>query len=218
MEVGQNVPSPKPFGDQIAADVADLLNRGGRILRGWNAHWMLKNADRFVYELLKDSHREIFASTEQHDFAAWLSKQSPRSLHDYARPACGDVVEVITHDLLAEAVAGNVGINDPTPFGAVLADQVADALDRGVAVTYTHRDYCGMGMVRRPGGYTYGQVYDGDLLDGTVFPTRAAFVAWLADQSDATLSGREGPLPFDWDNQRITRVRLLEALAPPIPE
>jgi len=37
--------------------------------------------------------------------------------------------------------------------------------------------------------------------------------AWLAQQSDETLSGREGPSPFDWDNQRITRKRLLEAIA-----
>ena len=120
---------------------------------------------------------------------------------------------MITHDLLAEAVAGNLGINDPTPFGATLANQVADALDRGVAMTYKHRDYCGMGLLRRPDGYAYGPVYDGDLIDGTVFPTHAAFVAWLAEQSDVTLSGRDGAMPFDWDDQRITRARLLDALA-----
>jgi hypothetical protein len=218
MEAEENAPSPKQFGDQIAADVADLLSRGGRVLWGWNAHWMLKKGDRFVYELLKDSRQEIFASADQQAFAAWLSRQSPRSLHEHARPACGDAVEVVTHDLLAEAVAGNSGINDATPFGAMLAGQLADALDRGVAVTYVHRDYCGMGLVRRPDGYAYGPVYDGDLLDSTVFPTRAAFIAWLAVQSDATLSGRDGPAPFDWDNQRITRARLLDALKAPTPE
>lgn len=218
MEVGQNTPSAEQFGDQIAGDVADLLKRGGRVLWGWNAHWMLKKGDRFVYELLKDARQEIFASAEQPAFVAWLAKQSPRSLHAYARPASQDAVEIITHDLLAQAVTGNLGINDPTAFGAALANQVADALDRGVAMTYAHRDYCGMGLVRRPSGYAYGPVYDGDLLDGTVFATRAAFVAWLADQSDATLSGRDESSPFDWDNQRITRARLLDALAAAKPE
>lgn len=212
METGENTPSAEPFGDEIGAGVADLLSRDGRVLWGWNAHWMLKKGDQFVYELLKDTRREIFATADQQAFAAWLSKQSPRSLHAHVRPACHDIVEVITHDLLAEAVAVNLGINDPAPFGAALANEVADALDRGATVMNVHRDYCGMGLARRSGGYAYGPVSDGELIESMVFATRAEFVAWLADQSDATLSGRDGPSPFDWDNQRLTRSRLLTAL------
>lgn len=205
--------STLPFGEPIAERVADLLGRGGRILWGWNAHWMRKKGDRFVYEQLKDSTRDIFASSDRQAFARWLSRQSPRSLHDCIRPTCTDSVEEISHAYLAEALACDRGVNDPAPFGTDLAEALADALDRGVSVLYVHRDYCGMGLSRRSGGYAYGPVYDGDLQDEMLFSTRAQLTAWLAQQSDETLSGREGPSPFDWDNQRITRKRPLEAIA-----
>ena len=205
-------PSTELFGEEIAAGVAALLNRDGRILWGWSSHWMLKKGDRLVYELLKDNRREVFASPQQKAFAAWLAQQSPRSLDDYVRPNCHDTIEVITHEVLTEAVAGNVGVNDSEPYGAALALQVVDALDRGVSVTYLHRDYCGMGLGRGDGGYLYGTVNDGHLFDDTVFATREAMVAWLARQSDATLSGREWDQPFLQNNQRITRARLIEAI------
>lgn len=206
-------PSARPFGDAIAAAVADLLDRGGRILWGWNAHWMLKKGDRFVYERLKDTPEEIFAAPQKAAFAAWLAQQSPYSLDAHVRPACQDTVEVITHALLADAVAQDAGINDPTPYGPALAREVAEALDRGAAMMHAHRDYGGMGLARRGDGYAYGPVYDGELMEERVFPTKAAFVTWLAAQSDATLSGREAPSPFDWDNQRITRARLRAVIA-----
>ena len=201
----------KPFGPALAAGVADLIDRGGRVLWGWNAHWMLKKGDRLVYEALKDRHRELFSAPDRKAFAAWLAQQSPRSLDDLVRPGCSDMVEPITADLLAEAVAENRGINDPTPYGAALANAVAEALERGVTIAYAHRDYGGMGLARRADGYAYGPVFDGDVQDGAIYPTQAAFVAWLAAQSDATLAGRDAPSPFDWDNQRLTRARLIEA-------
>jgi hypothetical protein len=72
-----------------------------------------------------------------------------------------------------------------------------------------------MGLQRRGEEYHYSEVFDGYLRGGRVFQTRAAFVSWLAEQSDDSLSGRDGPLPFEWDNQRITRARLLEAITTP---
>ena len=210
-------PSTEPFGRGIAHGVADLLDRDGRILWGWCSHWMLRKGDRLVYELLKDDRREVFASPTKSEFAAWLAQQSPRSLDDYVRPASHDTIELITHELLKGAVANNAGVNDPTPYGEALAGQVVDALDRGITVAYRHRDYCGMGLGRGDRGYIYGSVYDGDLSEETSFPTREALAAWLARQSDATLSGREVQLPFEWDNQRITRARLLEAVASAAP-
>lgn len=209
--------SALPFGKDIADGVVDLLDRDGRILWGWCSHWMLKKGNRLVYELLKDAQREVFATPQKRDFAVWLAQQSPQSLDNHVRPACNDTIEVITHELLAEAVANNAGVNDPTPYGATLAGQVVDALDRGVTVAYAHRDYCGMGLGRGDSGYVYGPVHDGQLLEETVFETREALAAWLAQQSDATLSGRESPLPFEWDNQRLTRTRLLEAVATAAP-
>jgi hypothetical protein len=210
-----SAPSSLPFGDALASLVVELLARQGLVLWGWNAHWMLMKGDRFVYELLKDTRREVFATADRSAFTAWLAQQSPQTLNDHVRRQCNDTVELITHNLLAEAVAAQSGVNDPTPYGAALANAVADALDRGVAVTYTHRDYCGMGLCRTGGDYEYGPVYDGNLYDGAKFPTHDAFVAWLAAQSDATLAGREDPAPFNWDNQRITRARLMEAIAGP---
>ena len=207
--------SRKPYGEALAAEVADLLDRGGRVLWGWNAHWMLKKGDLLVYELLRPGRQEVFTAPDKAAFAAWLAKQSPRTLSDHVRRAYNDNGEVISHALLAEAVADNAGVNDPTPFGVELASAVADALDRGVRVTYEHRDYCGMGLERSGDEYHYGEVFDGYLRGDRVFLNRAAFVSWLAEQSDESLSGREGALPFEWDNQRITRARLLEAVARP---
>ena len=207
--------SIEPFGDEIAAGVADLLDRDGHVLWGFSSHWMLKKGDRLVYELLKDERREIFASSQKKEFAAWLAKQSPRSLDDHVRPTCHDTIEIITHDVLAEAVASGASVNDPTPYGIALASQVADALDRGVTVTYDHRDYCGMGLARAGADYLYGTVNDGHLFDDMVFASREALVAWLAQQSDLALAGREASSPFYWNNQRVTRARLLEANANP---
>jgi hypothetical protein len=206
-------PSHLPFGDALAARVVDHLARQGLVLWGWCAHWMLMKDDRFVYEVLKDTRREVFAAADKAAFAAWLAQQSPQSLDDHVRPQCSDTVEQITHEHLSEAVTTQAGVNDPTPYGAALANAVADALDRGVILAYSHRDYCGMGLCRTDAGYDYGPVYDGLLYDTTTFPTRAAFVAWLAGQSDATFAGRDDPSPFNWDNQRITRARLTEAIA-----
>ena len=210
--------SPQPFGKEIAGGVADLLDRDGRILWGYCSHWMLKKGDRLVYELLKDARREVFATPQKNEFAAWLAQQSPQSLDDHVRPTCHDTIEVITHELLAEAVAHNAGVNNPTPYGAALAGQIVDALDRGITVAHSHRDYCGMGLGRGDSGYVYGPVYDGQLFKEAVFKTREELRAWLARQSDATLSGRELAQPFEWDNQRLTRVRLLEAIATTAPD
>lgn len=205
--------SATPFGPALAADVADLLDRGGIVLAGWCAHWMRKADGRFVYERLKDAREEIFAAPDKAAFADWLAEQSPISLHAEVRPHCNDVIEAITAALLTQAVATDAGVLDRTPYGAALADQVADALDRGVALKYEHRDYCGMGLERGDGGYRYGPVMDGEIYGGEVFLSRADFVAWLAAQSDVSLSGRENAEPFVWDNQRITRARLLRAIA-----
>lgn len=104
-----------------------------------------------------------------------------------------------------------------------LAEQVAAALQAGRTLAAYHRDYCGMGLEYVRGQFFYGEVWDGQLRDwntlenraATVltFPHQAAFVAWLSTQSDTTLSCREKPLPFYWDNQTITRQRLVAFVA-----
>lgn len=109
------------------------------------------------------------------------------------------------------------------PFGAELASRVANRLERGDALCYRHREYCGPGLRYCAPRYLYGEAFDGavrtpeDLatsgadpknIEHRVFDARADFVAWLATQSDDMLAGSELPDPWLRGNQRITRARL----------
>lgn len=111
---------------------------------------------------------------------------------------------------------------DTTPYGTALAECVAAKLERGKCVTDHHRDYCGMGLWFIQGHYCYDESWDGQPPDlefmlapntrgGRVFAERAAFVEWLAAQSDHSLAGfeKEG---FFHQNSTITRKRLWEQL------
>jgi hypothetical protein len=109
------------------------------------------------------------------------------------------------------------------PYGPGLASKVADLLQRGQAVVYGHQDYCGTGLRYIDGRFVYDEVWGGELacmrerppaFDRAlkVFPDRATFVAWLAQQCDQSLSGRDRTDPFFWNNQRITRTRLERAV------
>ncbi|MEN9865553.1 MAG: hypothetical protein RL748_1143 [Pseudomonadota bacterium] len=113
-------------------------------------------------------------------------------------------------------------------FGLALANAVADRLSSGAILAYTHREYCGTGLAFENGAFIFGEVYDGQLPSPTQvlnmqergesveyqsFASRADFVAWLAAQSDDSLSGQN--LAQDWQrgNQRLTRQRLQEFIA-----
>ena len=97
---------------------------------------------------------------------------------------------------------------DTTPYGAALAGQVAAALRNGRSLGHSHRDYCGMGLDHRDGQFRYGSLWDGFLEPKRTFADEAAFVQWLAAQSDYTLAGLESKDPWAWDNQTVTRRRL----------
>jgi hypothetical protein len=182
------------------------------VLRGSSSHWLVKVGREFRYEVLKQQRRAVFATSDAEAFSAWLAQQSPRSLDEVVRAESNDTIDIITPELLEDAVSSQAGVLDPKPYGNSLAGRFASALDRGVSLVYDHRDYCGMGLVKTSVGYAYCVVSDGQPDPVQSFPTRAAFVAWLASQSDVTLSGRESSEPFDWDNQRVTRARLLGVL------
>lgn len=104
-------------------------------------------------------------------------------------------------------------------YGQALAEQVAAALLSGRILASYHRDYCGMGLQHLNGLFVYGEVWDGQLQSWNTFENRAAsvvtfqdptaFVAWLGTQSDATLGRRDMAESFYWNNQTITRQRLL---------
>ena len=87
---------------------------------------------------------------------------------------------------------------------------MADALTRRGFLGYEHRDYCGLGLEYKSGKYHYGSIWDGILEPRRTFSDRPAFVAWLAAQSDAALSQVNQRDEWLWDNQTLTRQRLLE--------
>lgn len=99
-----------------------------------------------------------------------------------------------------------------TPYGADLARQVADAVARGGTLAPSHRDYCGMDFHYRNQQFCYGEVWDGNYMEKPQrsFGTREKFAHWLAQQSDHSLSRAEEADPWYWDNQTITRQRLLD--------
>ncbi|MET3133091.1 hypothetical protein AAKU55_003373 [Oxalobacteraceae bacterium GrIS 1.11] len=105
--------------------------------------------------------------------------------------------------------------------GPDLANAVAARLEAGQMLCYSHPEYCGMGLRHTDGVFLYGEVQDGEMMSQSqslqagadrgqllAFASRAQFVAWLAAQSDLSLSGRE--LPQEWlrENQRLTLERL----------
>ncbi len=107
--------------------------------------------------------------------------------------------------------------------GQELARAVAQALQGGKILAETHRDYCGIGLAWLQGQFICAEVFDGEITtpqmaqnmrsrgenpEFQAFPDEAAFFAWLAAQSDASLSGRELPNSWAHDNQRLTIARL----------
>ncbi|NMO17232.1 hypothetical protein HPC49_22810 [Pyxidicoccus fallax] len=112
------------------------------------------------------------------------------------------------------------------PYGRRLANKVADTLGRCHGICYDHIDYCGVGLFKRGKKFIYDHVYygvpefeeNGAPQEGiAVFQDRESFVDWLSRQSDESLSGRDQPDPFYFNNQRITRARLKDAVAGYIP-
>lgn len=102
---------------------------------------------------------------------------------------------------------------DSTPYGLTLAAQVAARLDQGIMLGHSRRGYGGMGLARGAGTeYQYGEVWDGALSPSQTFPGWAAFVAWLAAQSDFSLAGPAGSTSSSDDNQALTRQRLTELI------
>lgn len=110
-------------------------------------------------------------------------------------------------------------------YGRELAGKVAEKLKRdpiklnedGYYVgsggfRLSHRDYCGVGLYFFEGKFTLGEVNDGmgpyPIL--ITFENQEEFTAWLANQSDQSMSlmVRNDRLSFNFNNQTITKIRL----------
>jgi len=104
-------------------------------------------------------------------------------------------------------------------FGRVMANRIADLLEKGETIIQGQKEFYGTGLAFIDGRFVYDDLRDGRLacLNTTppsfdqalaIFSDRAAFVAWLAGQSDESLSGkREHRDPWS-KSQRITMSRL----------
>lgn len=102
------------------------------------------------------------------------------------------------------------------PYGTAVAQKVANYLENGGFIAYSHREYCGMGLIydSKVKKYVYGSVQDGvNFYPENVFQNAKDFVEWLAAQSDESLSGKDTD-EFTQNNQRITLERLTNL--PPI--
>jgi hypothetical protein len=104
-------------------------------------------------------------------------------------------------------------------FGRVMANKIADVLEKGETIVQGHQDFCGTGLAYIDGRFVYDDMRDGQLAClGTtppsfdqslaVFSERNAFVAWLAGQSDQSLSGKRDHRDPWSRTQRITMSRL----------
>lgn len=109
------------------------------------------------------------------------------------------------------------------PIGIRIAEQVARRLirdDGRHGIWYTHRDYCGHGLICINGSISMVEVYDGFADEGTVlrsWDSQSDFADWLSKQSDYSLSGADNndvvlytTDSFFRNNQRLTLKRMLE--------
>lgn len=107
------------------------------------------------------------------------------------------------------------------PIGLPLAERVTARLVKDAGrkgVWNSHRDYCGHGLIYLAPEFRLVEVHDGQAAEGrvlSVWTSDSGFSAWLAGQSDFTLSGADArePLlhtavPARLNNQRLTRNRL----------
>ncbi|WP_057937985.1 hypothetical protein [Algoriphagus resistens] len=99
---------------------------------------------------------------------------------------------------------------DNENFGEQLALRVAQKLKANPTESgglyHAHRDYCGMGLYIHNGKFTLGTVNDGRGPYPIVadFDTEAAFISWLAYESDQSMAmyGEQ------FNNQTLTKLRL----------
>ncbi|MFD0949953.1 hypothetical protein ACFQ0F_06050 [Paraperlucidibaca wandonensis] len=112
-------------------------------------------------------------------------------------------------------------------YGNDLAEKVANHLEMIGPINNNHRDYCGTGFIFLNGNYIYTHFQDGEAdLNNEInvpdkssrgivisFDSKIDFISWLSLQTDKTLSSAESSDDWYNNNQRITKERLLNALA-----
>ncbi|VAW72309.1 hypothetical protein MNBD_GAMMA10-370 [hydrothermal vent metagenome] len=107
-------------------------------------------------------------------------------------------------------------------YGTLLSEQVYAYLMNKGNIAYNHYGYCGTGFVFFEGSILYTHIDEWLLYESGVdyekggkyvgiikaFKTSKAFISWLSEQTDETLSGKETADSWYINNQRITKNRL----------
>lgn len=112
------------------------------------------------------------------------------------------------------------------PIGRELAKKVAARLLKDAdksGLWFSHRDYCGHGLMYASGQFLLIEVHDGYADDSRSLLTwddEDAFQVWLSNQSDYSLSGADeshaelvASSTFELNNQRLTRQRMVDYVA-----
>jgi hypothetical protein len=98
-----------------------------------------------------------------------------------------------------------------TPFGPSLATAVADALVAQGPLNYSHKDYCGHGLVFEGGSFHVAEFNDGEVGKRIAsWADEASFVEFLSAQSDYTCSGADqtSTVFAEGDQWRINNQRI----------
>ena len=146
--------------------------------------------------------------------------------YEFACPNCGQTIREKTLGIGAlkrcrachETIVIPAPPPDLTPFGAALAERVADYLLTGQDIPSRHPYFAGVALAYCRGEFLYGYAEEGGapaFMEQTPvlarFPDRASFVTWLAVQRDGTLPGPEDANTYPPGGQRITR-QLIESM------
>lgn len=188
-----------------------LGKKDGKVVYFWNHEPVLcQLAEAYRTAMQKDVNLAGFAIDADLTTGVFTYTHSPVPERDLQKEKEAAEEARITAQNLAQLKKKYEALS--TKYGTELAEKTADSLQRR-ALSFYHRDYCGMGLERDSDErYYYGEVLDGYLEPQLCFPDREKFVEWLSQQSDASLARLEQDSWF-WGNQVIDQQRLEEFVA-----
>jgi len=108
-------------------------------------------------------------------------------------------------------------------IGTELATKVANKLKQDNHLYYSHRDYCGHGLMYKDDSYHIFRIIDADIEDALTlekFNSAGDFIRFFAKQSDYSMAGADNRVSvfytdsfFELNNQRLSCKRLIDFCA-----